>query len=322
MIGNLVQKSLSISKKKFVYVKKGKGKLILLVHGWPETWHSWLNQISFLSKLGFKVVAFNVRGYPGSYSPRKISDYAMKYYINDIINIIDFFREKQAILIGHDWGAPICWNTAAYFRNRISAVIGISVPHTRRGKISSTQLWKKEFKDIFFYQNYFQNKSIPEKELEKNAYISLSKIYYWCSAEGHLDNVKSSKILNSGLLDGIPFKKKRLPWLNNSVLKVVAKSFERHGFRGTINRYRAQDLDWAQLKELEYLKIRQPSLFIAGEYDPVRYFLKGYDAYKNAGKFCTNLLGKHIIADAGHWVQQERPKEVNKAINAFLKRIC
>ena len=315
------EKTLRVKKKYFRYIEKGQGKLVLLVHGWPETLVSWKNQISFISELGYKVVAFNTRGYCGSYYPKEISDYSIKYYMEDIIDIINFFNEKSAILIGHDWGAPICWNTAAYNKEKISAVIGLSVPFSKRGKISNSQLWKNIYKNIFFYQNYFQKINIPEKELELNVHDSLSKIYYWCSAEGYKDKVKTSKNINSGILDGIPFPYRRMKWLKERDLNLVVKDFEISGFRGSLNRYRAQDLDWNQLKELDYLKITQPSIFIGGEFDPVRYFIKNYDTYNNAGKYCDNFKGSFIIKNCRHWVQQEKPEKVNKIIKKFLKSL-
>ena len=97
--------------------------------------------------------------------------------------------------------------------------------------------------------------------------------------------------------------------------------FEISGFRGSLNRYRAQDLDWLELKELDYLKVTQPSIFIGGEHDPVRSFIKDYDAYKNAGKYCDNYKGTFIIKNSGHWVQQEKPNEVNNIIKDFLNKI-
>ena len=238
--------------------------------------------------------------------------------MEDIIDIISFLNKGTAILIGHDWGAPICWTTAAYFKEKISGVIGLSVPFTRRGKISSTKLWNKLYKNIFFYQNYFQKIDIPEKELEKDILMSLKKIYYWCSAEGYFDKIKTSKDLKSGLLDNIPDPGDRLKWLVNINLKSMVKDFEESGFKGTLNRYRAQEIDWIELKELDEMLITPPSLFIGGEFDPVRYFIKNYDAYKNAGKYCSNYKGTFIIKNSGHWVQQEKPAEVNKIIKDFL----
>ena len=311
-------KTLEIKKKKFKCVIKGEGPLVLLVHGWPETWVSWNNQINFIAKLGFQVLAFNTRGYGGSFIPESISSYSLKYFMEDIIDIISFLNKGTAILIGHDWGAPICWTTAAYFKEKVSGVIGLSVPFTRRGKISSTKLWNKLYKNIFFYQNYFQKIDIPEKELEKDILMSLKKIYYWCSAEGYFDKIKTSKDLKSGLLDNIPDPGDRLKWLVNINLKSMVKDFEESGFKGTLNRYRAQEIDWIELQELDEMLITPPSLFIGGEFDPVRYFIRNYDAYKNAGKYCSNYKGTFIIKNSGHWVQQEKPTEVNKIIKEFL----
>ncbi len=311
-------KTLEIKKKKFKCVIKGEGPLVLLVHGWPETWVSWNNQINFIAKLGFQVLAFNTRGYGGSFIPESISSYSLKYFMEDIIDIISFLNKGTAILIGHDWGAPICWTTAAYFKEKISGVIGLSVPFTRRGKISSTKLWNKLYKNIFFYQNYFQKIDIPEKELEKDILMSLKKIYYWCSAEGYFDKIKTSKDLKSGLLDNIPDPGDRLKWLVNINLKSMVEDFEESGFKGTLNRYRAQEIDWIELKELDEMLITPPSLFIGGEFDPVRSFIRNYDAYKNAGKYCSNYKGTFIIKNSGHWVQQEKPTEVNKIIKEFL----
>ena len=311
-------KILVTNKKKFKYVEKGEGALVLLVHGWPETWVSWKHQIDFISELGFKVVAFNNRGYGGSYSPQEINKYSLKYFMEDILDIISFFEKDRAILIGHDWGAPICWTTAAYHKEKVAGVVGLSVPHTKRGQVSSIKLWKNLYKNIFFYQNYFQQLDIPEEELEKDILSSLQKIYYWCSAEGYLNKVKTSKDLNSGLLDGIPLPFNRLKWLSKDNLNSMVKDFQESGFRGSLNRYRAQEIDWIELKELENLLIIPPSLFIGGEYDPVRKFIKDYDAYKYAGKFCKNFKGCHIIDKSGHWIQQENSRHVNSIIEKFL----
>ena len=163
--------------------------------------------------------------------------------------------------------------------------------------------------------------AIPEKELEKDILVTLKKIYYWCSAEGYFDKIKTTKDLDSGLLDGIPLPLGRLKWLSENNLQDMVKDFQKSGFRGPLHRYRAQEIDWLELKELENLLIIPPSLFIGGEYDPVRRFIKDYDAFKNAGKYCKNFKGSHIISGAAHWVQQEKPREVNKIIKNFLKNI-
>ena len=315
---NLKEKILLAGKKSFKYVEVGQGPLVLLVHGWPESWYSWRHQLPEIAKLGFKTVAFNLRGYADSFSPLDIQEYSMKNFMKDILDIIDYFNVKDTILIGHDWGAPICWNTAAIYKSRVKAVIGLSVPYSGRGEISSTKLWENLYKDIFFYQNYFQKIGVAEKELEKNIEESIKKIYYWCSGEGFYNNVKTLKDLDSGLLDGISLPPNGLNWLSEKDISFYVEEFNKSGFRGPLNRYRNQETDWLELPELSNLRISQPSLFIGGEHDPVRYFIKNYDAYKDPGKLCNNLLGSFIIKRVGHWVQQENPKEVNSIIKKFL----
>ena len=120
-----------------------------------------------------------------------------------------------------------------------------------------------------------------------------------------------------GIPDTNPFPK----WLNQIDLKYYSSAFKKSGFRGPLNRYRNQERDWNMLPELSYLMVTQPSFFIGGEKDPVRYFIKNKDGYENPGKYCQNFLGKKIISNAGHWVQQESPKEVTNCILDFLKQL-
>ena len=134
----------------------GEGPLVIMVHGWPESWYSWRHQIKPIAELGYKVLAIDVRGYGQSSKPNAVEKYDMLSLVGDIIGIIKEENVENAILIGHDWGAPICWTTAALHPNKIRAVIGLSIPHARRGKISNIELWRQIYKDNFFYQKYFQ----------------------------------------------------------------------------------------------------------------------------------------------------------------------
>src|SRR6516165_9217983 len=85
----------------------GKGPLVVLVHGWPESWYSWRHQIKTLADAGYRVAAPDVRGYGGSDKPQAIEAYSIKELAADIAGLIEGLGEKQALLIGHDWGAPI-----------------------------------------------------------------------------------------------------------------------------------------------------------------------------------------------------------------------
>jgi pimeloyl-ACP methyl ester carboxylesterase len=144
----------------------GKGPLVVLVHGWPESWYSWRHQIPALAQAGFRVAAPDVRGYGGSDKPLPIEAYSIKEMCADIAGLIEGLGERQAILIGHDWGAPIVWNTSLFFPEKVRAVAGLSVPFTGRGPVPRIQLFRTIYKDRFFYQIYFQEPGAAEAELE------------------------------------------------------------------------------------------------------------------------------------------------------------
>ena len=321
MIDGILMKKIDLDNITIRAAEYGEGPLVIMVHGWPESWYSWRHQIKPIANLGYKVLAIDVRGYGGSSKPLEVKEYDMLSLVGDIIGIIDSENKGKAILIGHDWGAPICWNAAALNPEKIKAVVGLSVPYSRRGKISNIELWNKLYEGRFFYQIYFQNEGVAEKELEKDISTSLRKIYYWASAEGYYNKVKSNKNINSGLLDGIPNPKPFPKWLSEEDLKYFVSEFKNSGFRGPLNRYRNQERDWRLIPELSILKIEVPSFFIGGGKDGVRHFIKGHDFYENPGKYCTKFYGKLIIEKAGHWVQQEAPEETTQGITNFLKKI-
>src|SRR5215471_11597134 len=162
----------------------GKGPLVVLVHGWPESWYSWRHQIPALAQAGYRVAAPDVRGYGGSDKPAPIEAYSIKEMCADIAGLIEGLGEREAILIGHDWGAPIVWNTSLFHPQKVRAVAGLSVPFTGRGPAPRIQLFRTIYKDRFFYQIYFQEVGVAEKELEADVPASLRKIYYWISGDG------------------------------------------------------------------------------------------------------------------------------------------
>ncbi len=298
---------------------EGEGPLILCVHGWPELWYSWRHQLEHFSKLGFKVAALDVRGYGGSDRPHAIAAYTLKEIASDVAAVIDALGGGRAILFGHDWGAPIVWNSALLHPGKVTAVAGLSVPYMPRGDISFIELAKVLSKDRFFYQLYFQQEGPPEDEFEADVGAALRKVYYSASGDAPRDGLNMVKSPNSRMLDGLVDPDPFPAWLSSADLKVYTEAFEASGFRGPFNRYRAQNLDFAELAAFAGAHIRQPAFFVAGERDPVRHFIGGADLYANPGAACDDFRGSVIIPKVGHWVQQEAPDETNLALEAFLK---
>jgi len=299
---------------------EGEGPLVILVHGFPELWYSWRHQIRALAGAGFRVVAPDVRGYGGSDKPVPIEAYDMIEMTSDIVGLIDALGEQQAILVGHDWGAPMVWNTAFLYPERVSAVAGLSVPPSRRGEVANIERWREVYAGRFFYQLYFQAEGVAEAELEKDVRGALRKVFYFASGDAPAEDLEraAAKAPDATFLEGMTDPDVLPAWLTEADVDYFATNFAAGGFRGPLNRYRAQQRDWEILPELAELTISQPSCFIAGSRDLVRNFVPGVDMYANPGALCTDFRGTTIIEGEGHWVQQEAPEAVNRALLAFL----
>jgi len=302
---------------------KGEGPLILCVHGWPELWYSWRHQIEHFAPLGFKVAALDVRGYGDSSRPHPVSAYTMRNIASDVATVINAMGEGQAILFGHDWGAPIVWNTSLLHPAKVRAVAGLSVPYMPRGEQSFLKLAEQIYAGKFFYQLYFQNEGVAEAEFERDVRDSLRRIYYSASGDFRSEHAGAfmAKAPSDGFLTGLPDPGTFPSWMSDADMDVFVAAFEKSGFRGPLNRYRAQHQDFDELEEYKGVKIMQPACFIAGEKDPVRRFVPGIDLYDRAGDHLADFRGSTIIPQVGHWVQQEAPDETNRALEAFVRSL-
>ena len=297
----------------------GQGPLVVLVHGWPESWYSWRHQIPALAEAGYRVAAPDVRGYGGSDKPEAIEAYAIKEMCADIAGLVTALGETQAILVGHDWGAPIVWNTALFHPEKVRAVVGLSVPHTGRGPAPRIELFRNIYKDRFFYQLYFQEPGVAEAELEADVRTSLRKIYYWASGEAIAAGIRLYKPADAKLLDDLPDPEPFPAWLTPADLDYYVGEFQQSGFRGPLNRYRTSKLDFEHQAAVADTCVAQPAAFIAGSLEPVLHYLPGVDLIETMRTRVADLRLVRLIEGAGHWVQQERPGEVNAALTTFLR---
>ena len=104
---------------------QGTGPLVLLCHGFPELWYSWRNQLSALSAAGYRAVAPDMRGYGGTDAPLDAADYTILHLVGDMVELVRVLGESQAVIVGHDWGAPVAWNCAMLRPDLFRAVIGM-----------------------------------------------------------------------------------------------------------------------------------------------------------------------------------------------------
>jgi pimeloyl-ACP methyl ester carboxylesterase len=294
----------------------GEGPLVLMVHGFPESWYSWRHQIPALTEAGYHAVAVDVRGYGESDRPEPIEAYSMKTITADMAGVLDALGAETAVVAGHDWGSPIAWHCALLYPERFRAVIAMSVPYIPRAPAPPLQILKQVMGERFFYILYFQEPGVAEAELEADVRRSLATFMYFASGDVPPEDLapQGEKKKGEKFLDRMP-EPQPVPWLSDEDLDYYTKEFERAGFRGGLNRYRNMDRDWEQLPELANAKVQQPALFIAGDRDGVVAFTSVEGMKANV----PNLSKLVMLPGAGHWTQQERPAEVNAEMIEFLK---
>lgn len=302
-------------------VVEGAGPLAILVHGWPESWYSWRHQIDPVMNAGYRVVVPDVRGYGGSDKPEPVEAYDMESLIGDVLGLIDHFAEERAVLIGHDWGARIVWNTAALNPDRVRAVAALSVPYAPRGKISPIALWRQIYVGRFFYQLYFQEPGRAEAEFEADIRTTLRKIYFSGSGDAPKGLFRADKPPEAPMLDDLPDPEVLPAWLTEQDVDYYVSQFEAGGFRSSLNRYRNQERDWERLAALDGARITPPACFIAGSRDGVLRFVPNVDLVQNMKRWTDDLRICELIDGAGHWIQQERPVEVNAILLRFLRSL-
>jgi pimeloyl-ACP methyl ester carboxylesterase len=295
----------------------GEGPLVLLLHGWPESWYSWRHQLTALAAAGYHAVAPDVRGYGQSDKPWAVEAYSMKNLVADFMGLLDALGEKTAVVVGHDWGAAMAWNSAALHPDRYRAVVGMSVPHLGRTPMPPTQLFKAAFGEKWFYILYFQEPGVAEAELEADIPRTLRTTLAGVPGFDTTAEAVRNRKQGDGFLTGLDMPDTLPDWLTEDDLAYFAKELASSGFRGGLNRYRNMDRDWAELPELATVRIEQPALFIIGEKDPGRA-VAPVDLMK---PLVPHLKEVRVIPGAGHWIQQERAAEVNAALLAFLREL-
>ncbi len=302
------------------YAEAGTGPLVLFCHGWPESWYSWRHQLQAVSAAGFRAVAPDMRGYGGTQSPEPIDQYTLLHLVGDMAELVKALGETKAVIVGHDWGAPVAWHAALWRPDLFTAVSAMSVPYAPPGYIDILSALEKLGIDNFYLQ-YFQKPGVAEAELQQDIRGALRRLYYTAGGE-MVEKDKGFGRLTGGTLLANTVDPETLPaWLSDADLDYYAGEFALAGFRGGLNWYRNLRRNWELSGPWRGQPIRQPSQFIAGSRDGVLRFPAAksqLDAYPTT---LPGLRGSHILEGAGHWVQQERAAEVNDLLIEFLKSL-
>lgn len=301
---------------------EGSGPLVLMVHGFPESWYSWRHQMEPVARAGFLAAAMDVRGYGGSSRFGRVEDYAMEPLIGDILGVGRALSpDRPFILVGHDWGAPMVWNTALVHPDRIRAVAALSVPWFGVPDISFDQVIKRVFDDRnrFFYQSYFREPGIAEADLEADPRHFLKGFYHAISGEAGPGDFPTGKPAGFRLVEGLRPPERMGAWMSETDLDYYVGEFRRSGFFGPLSRYRNHARDWQFLQPYKGRRITLPALFIAGDKDPA---FTGFgmvdDPVERMRAWVPGLDQALILPGCGHWTQQERPSQVSSALAEWL----
>ncbi|MEY9904773.1 pimeloyl-ACP methyl ester carboxylesterase [Catenulispora sp. MAP12-49] len=309
-------------------VEQGAGPLVLLVHGFPESWYSWRRQLPALAAAGFRAVAVDVRGYGRSSKPAEPAAYRMVELVEDNVAVVEALGESSAVIIGHDWGATIAANSALLRPDVFRGVGLLSVPYAPRGGPRPSEIFAQMGGDEEFYVSYFQEPGRAEREIEPDVRGWLAGFYAALSGDTMPGPGEPSPHFvargGSGSGDGGRLRDRfpadrRPAWLTEADLDHYAAEFERTGLTGALNRYRAMDRDWEDLAAFDGAPITQPSLFLGGARDASTTWLA--DAIEAFPRTLPGLSAAHILDGCGHWLQQERPEEVNALLVSWLEQV-
>lgn len=299
----------------------GSGPLVLLVHGFPESWYSWRHQLPALAEAGYQAVAIDVRGYGRSSAPVAVDAYRMVCHVADNVGLVKALGATEAVIVGHDWGAPIAWTSALLRPDLFRAVAGLSVPYSPRGSTKPSVAFRAMGGAEEFYIEYFQQPGRAEAEIEADVARWLEGFYF--SASGDAPPLTPgagtmATVPNGGKLsDRFRYPTEAPAWLAAADLAFYASEFEHTGFAGGLNRYRNVDRDWEDLAAFDGQPITVPALFVGGDKDGPTIW--GRAAIDRFGETLPKLTRTIILPGCGHWTQQERANEVNTALVEFLQ---
>ncbi|MCP3853905.1 MAG: alpha/beta hydrolase [Actinomycetia bacterium] len=309
------------------YVSKGEGPLVVFCHGWPESWYSWRHQIPAVADAGFRAIAMSMRGYGGTDAPQDVGAYTINHLVGDVVAVVNALGEEDAVVVGHDWGAPVAWYSALMRPDMFRAVAALSVPFIPpigglpEGVTMNDMMAQTAGPDRDYYRLFFQEPGRAEADLEADIERTMRGVLYSISgdaiANGDLDEgwdgfFPAGQTMSEQLI--IP---EELPaWLHEDDLAFYVEEITRTGFRGGFNWYRNINTLPACLAPWVGTTIEQPAFYMGGSTDMIAGNTP--EAIEGTRAALPGLRHLEILEGAGHWLQQERPDEVNAALLEFL----
>lgn len=292
----------------------GEGTPVLLMHGFPELAYSWRHQIQPIADAGFRVIAPDMRGFGNSEAPPDAQTYSVKNIVADITGLLDALEIEQAVWIGHDWGSMPAWYSGVYAPERVLGMASLCTPYFTPGEVDLVKAYD-ELRGPNHYMATFQEPGVAEELLGNDVEDTFRKLIRrrgytmdeFEAASAEVREVPAGVFVGDPQLFGEPL-------LTEDELAVYVAAYERSGFTGGLNWYRALHKDWEEALGQEFV-VDRPALMISASDD--WFFPRGAT---DGMEELLPQVEKHVIPDAAHWLQQEKPAEVNELLVPWLER--
>lgn len=278
------------------------GNPIVLCHGWPEHAYSWRHQMPALAAAGYHVIVPNQRGYGNSSRPIDVAQYDIEHLAGDLVALLDHYGYQDATFVGHDWGAAVVWGSTLLHPGRVNKLVNLSLPYQERGDMPWIAFLELILGSDYYMVHFNRQPGVADAVLDKNAFRFLRNLYR--------KNVPAAAPEPGMAMINLARAETPLgePVIGDSDLAVYVSAFEKSGFTGGINWYRNLDRNWHLLAKVDPV-IHQPTLMIYGERDVI-------PKSERLAEFVPNV--DVVSLDCGHWIQEEKPEETNRAILQWL----
>ncbi len=290
------------------------GPVVLLLHGFPECWYSWRHQLTALAAAGLRVVAPDQRGYGRSDAPAAVEAYTILHLVGDAVGVLDVLGTARAVVVGHDWGAPVAWHTALLRPDRVRGVIGLSVPFLPRSGSPPTEGLAARH-GPGHYMLHFQIPGVADAELAADPRATFRRLL--SRASGGATPTDLMVEPGGGFLDACPEPGQLPTWLTDVDLDVYVREYRERGFTGGLNWYRNIDRNWELTAAWSGAPITPPALYVVGDEDLVVAGVPVDALASTVRRSVVDLRDAVVLPGCGHWTQQERPAEVSARIIDF-----